>query len=83
MTDPQTGDLRTAEDEAFDQAFREAAERELSADVAVPLADVDEGPRLASPELLERRAAYRKMVLWIVGSAGALMAIGTAVGLMT
>jgi hypothetical protein len=71
----------TPEDAAFDRAFREAAERELTTPQSLIPARRSLPP--VSPEVLERRLLYRRVVLWVVGAAGMLTLIALAVGIVT
>lgn len=70
----------TKDDLAFDQAFREAAELELTGERGAP---DDRERAITNAELLERRASYRLMVAWIVGSAGVLTLIAVAISLVS
>ncbi len=78
---PAHGIAITPEDLAFDRAFREAAERELKA------REPEEGlppPRRTfdTQQLLERRAGFQRMVIWIVGVGAAMTVVAMLIGLI-
>ena len=72
---------REAEDLAFDRAFREAAERELAERARVP--EEIPPPRRAfdTEQLIQRRAAFRRVVVWVVGVAGAITLVAMIIAL--
>jgi hypothetical protein len=70
----------TPEDLAFDRAFREASDRELAHaeadDLPLPRAAFD------TATLIERRRGFRRLVVWVVGSAGAITLIAMAISVV-
>jgi len=73
---------REAEDLAFDRAFREAAERELAARERVP--EEVPPPRRAfdTLQLIQRRAGFRRVVVWIVGVAGVITLVAVIIAVV-